>query len=145
MARSALSLDDIKVPPAYSQAEAAASRKDFEEALRLYRKAAEEYPDEPEPCRRIAELYLTMGRPDDAVRAFRETEERQPDPRDKLLTVFAIVETLADVKKDLPGAIEILERFLTQYPDVKGREYAEGRIRLLRSRLGNAAQNGGAA
>ena len=135
LVRSALSLDDIRIPPIYSMAEAAVARKELEEALRLYRRTALDHPDDPEPCRRMAEVFLKLERPDDAIRAFREAQEREPESEHKLLLTFAITETLADSKNDPSAATRVLEEFLKRHPDVKGRPYAEERIRALRERL----------
>lgn len=136
LTRAALSLDDIIVPPAYSKAEGAAVHGKLEEAIRLYRQAAEENPEEPEPFRRMAELHLKLQRADEAIQAFREAERREQDIGNKLLLVFAISEALADLKADIPAAIETIEQFVTQYPNLAGRSYTEQRIEALRERLG---------
>jgi len=136
MVRALLSLDHIRVRPGYSEAEAAAARGDLERAMALYRRGAQAHPEDPEPHRRIADLYLRLGRPDDAIRAFRQAQDREPDPNDQLLIVFAIAEILADGKDDPAAALRVLEEFLDQYPQVRGRAFAEERIRALRSRLG---------
>ena len=142
VARAALSLDDIKVPPAYSKAEGVAVRGDLEEAIELYRRVAEENPEEPESFRRMAELYLRLQRADDAMQAFREAERREQDIENKLLLVFAISEVLSDVKADVPAGIETIERFVAQHPDLAGRSYAEQRIKALRERLGEGDERG---
>ncbi len=135
LVRCLLSLDQIKVRPSYSLAEAATARKDLDKALHLYRRGAVAHPDDPEPHRRIAELFLKLHRPDDAIRAFREAQKREPDPEEQVLIVFAIAETVADSKSDPAAALRVLERFLEQHPGVKGKPYAEERIDILRRRL----------
>jgi hypothetical protein len=116
--RALLSLDQIKVRPGYSHAEAAVARNELVKALRLYRTGA-----------------LEHHQPDDAIRAFREAQDRQPDPENKLLLAFAIAETLADAKGAPAAAMRVLEDFLKEHPAVDGKQYAEERIAGLRSRL----------
>jgi len=138
--RSALSLDQIAVKPFYSQAEAAQARGNLEEAMRLYREAAQEHPDDAEPCRRLGELHLKLGQPDLAIRAFREAEERSPSAEVKAIHVFSVAETLVDHKADLPAAIRTLERYKADYPNADAISYVDQRLKLLRER-----QEGGAA
>ena len=135
LVRSALSLDGIRIPPGYSKAEGATARGDLNGAIRLYRQMALEHPDDPESWRRMAELHLTLGQPDEAIKAFGEAEAREKKPGNKLIMVFAIAEVLADVKDDVPGALGVIEEFLRQNPHLAGRSYAEERIRILRGRL----------
>lgn len=134
LVRGALSLDNVAVRPYYSQAEAEQARGNLQEALRLYREAAAEYPAEAEPCRRAGELYLKLNQPDMAIRSFREAEERCALPEDKAIHVFSIAETLSDHKGDFAAAIQTLERYVTDHPDAAARKYAEQRISLLRKR-----------
>lgn len=135
LGRAALSLDALRVPPSLSRAEAAEARRDYDEALRLYRRAALNYPKAPEPHRRMAELYLKIDRPDDAIRSFREAQDRDEDPGAKLVMTFAIAEVLADVKGDLRAAASVLQNFLAEHPDSKSRAYVEERIQSLSTRL----------
>lgn len=134
LARSAVSLDDIKVPPGYSQAEAAAAQNDYRKALRLYHQVALEHPEEPEPHRRMGELFLLLNLPDDAIASFQDAQNRHQDACDQLPVVFRISEILADHKKDVRGAIQVIEDFLSQHPEVEGRAFAEERLRKLRAR-----------
>lgn len=134
MARSAVSLDAIKLMPGYSQAEAATAQKDYRKALLLYHQAAGETPEEPEPHRRMGELFLLLNLPDDAIMAFQDAQKRNPDVDDQLPMVFRISETLGNYKNDVRGAIRVIEDFLAQHPDVGGRPFAEERLRKLRAR-----------
>jgi tetratricopeptide (TPR) repeat protein len=135
LARSAVSLDNIRVAPSYSQAEAATVQKDFKKAILLYWRAAMEYPEEPEPCRRMGELFLELKMPGDAITSFQEAQRRQKDTDDQLPIVFRISETLADDKGDVQAAIKVIADFVSQHPEVKGWEYADERLRKLRARM----------
>ena len=135
LARRAMSLDSMRVPPPLSRAEGAERRQDYEKALRLYRSAAEEHPDEPEPCRRLAELYLKLDRPDAAIESFRDAQDREKAPGVKVMMTFAISEILADVKGDAASARNELQRFLDRHPESESRSYLEERIRRLDAQL----------
>ena len=133
VARSAVSDDSITVSPFYSQAETAQARGNLDEALRLYRQAAQKYPAEAEPFRRIGELHLKLDQPDLTIRAFREAEGRCVSAEEKAMYVFSIAETLADCKKDLPAAIQTLEHYKAEYPNAAA-VYVEQRLQQLRER-----------
>jgi hypothetical protein len=72
--------------------------------------------------------------PDDAIMSFQDALRRNPDAGDQLPMVFRISETLADHKNDARAAIEVIEDFLAQHPEVEGRPFAEERLRKLRAR-----------
>jgi len=135
LTRSALGLDQIRVPPAFSLADAAIARRDYADAERLLRELVETHPDEPEPPRRLGELLLILNRPTEAMACFREAERRDTDPSGKMTARFAVAEILADRLKDPPAAIRCLEEFLEQHADQAQSEYVEERIRRLRARL----------
>jgi tetratricopeptide (TPR) repeat protein len=128
-------LERAKTSSSFRMAEAAAKQQDYQEAIRLYRQAAAEHPEDPEPYRCLAELLLEAGLPDDAIAAFRDALKLQIEPDDQLLLAFAISETLAERKKDVPSAIGVLEDFLAEHPDVAGRPFAEGRLQRMRAVL----------
>jgi len=133
--RKALSLDDMRVPPAYSLAEAAAAQKDYDQALRLYHEIAVQHPDEPETYTRMAEIFLKLNLPEDAISCFRDAMAHEQIPANKLLLVFAIAETLVERKKDVPSAIREIAIFLKEHPEVEGRQYAEARIDRMVAQL----------
>jgi tetratricopeptide (TPR) repeat protein len=128
-------MDSAKISSNFRGAEAAAKRKDYQEAILLYHRAAAEYPDDPDPRRCMAELFLEAGLPDDAIVSFRDAQKLQREPDDKLLLAFAIADTLVEYKKDVPAAIRVIEDFLARYPDVAGRPFAEGRLQKMRELL----------
>jgi tetratricopeptide (TPR) repeat protein len=130
-------VDTAKLSSSFRGAEAAAKRKDYPAALLLYHQAAAEYPEDPEPRRRIGEVFLETGLPDDAIISFRDAQKLVREPDDKLLLAFAIADTLVDYKKDVPGAVQVLEDFLANYPDVAGRPFAERRLQKMSALLTN--------
>lgn len=125
----------MRVPPAFSLADAAIARRDYAEAERILRGLVEAHPDEPEPPRRLAELLLRLDRPTDAIPFFREAERRDADPAGKMTARFAVAEILADRLEDPPAAIACLEEFLAEHGEEVRREYVEERLRQLRARL----------
>jgi hypothetical protein len=124
-------MDSAKISSNFREAEAAAKRKDCQGAILLYQQAAAEYPEDPEPRRRMAELFLEAGLPDDAIVSFRDAQKLQMEPDDKLLLAFAIADTLVEHKKDVPAAIQVIEDFLARYPDVAGWPFAEARLQKM--------------
>ena len=104
-------VDRAKVSSSFRGAVAAAKRKDYHEALLLYHQAAVEYPQDPDPPRCMAELFLQAGLPDDAIVSFLDAQKLVREPDDQLLLAFAIAEALAEDKKDVPAAIQVLEGF----------------------------------
>lgn len=134
--RSALSLDDLPRKPGFSQAQALAAKGNVDEALRLYREVAAEFPEDPDPQRYMAELLLKHGCVDEALAAFRRAQELSPDPEQKAVFLFSIAETLVDHRGDIPGALALLRDFLKRYPDSRSVPFVERRIELLRQRPG---------
>ena len=117
LARSAVGLKNLRVAPGYSQAEAALKRRDFDEAERFYRKLIDDFPDEPEPCRRLGELLLSRSRPTEAITCLKEAEKREPDPGMKIMHCFSVADILADHLGDVHEAITVIEKFAAQHPD----------------------------
>lgn len=135
LARSAVGLNNLRIAPGYSPAEAALIRKDFDEAERLYRKLIDDFPDKPEPCRRLAELLLSRNRQAEAITCFQEAEKREPDPGIKIMHCFSVADILADHIGDMRGAIAVIEKFAAQYPDSSIHDYAKERIAAMRAKL----------
>lgn len=133
-ARGAVSLDDIKVKPGYSQVETDIRRGRHEDALKQLSDIAAAHPLDPEPWRRRADLLLKLERIDDAVRAYREAAGRTEHPDDRAMILFAMTETMVDRKNDVTGAIAVLEGFVLEFPDCRTRPYADKRLQNLRSR-----------
>ena len=135
VARSAIGLNDIRVPPAYGPAEGALARRDYEEAERLFRELIDEYPDEAQPCSRLGELLLSRNRLQEALACFKEAENREPDVGVKLIHRLSAADILADCLNDPQGAISMLQEFADSCPEGEAREYAEERIKVLRARV----------
>jgi tetratricopeptide (TPR) repeat protein len=128
-------VDLARTSASFRGAEAAAKRKDYPEAILLYHQAAVEYPEDPDPRRCLAEMFLEAGLPDDAIVSFRDAQKLVREPDDQLLLAFAIAETLVEYKKDMPAAIQVIEDFLAKHPDVAGRPFAEERLQKMRALL----------
>lgn len=141
LARSAVGLKDLRVPPGYSPAEAALARRDFAEAERLYRELVDGFPDEAEPCRRLGEVLLSRGRTEEAIVCFREAEKREPDPGMKIMHRFSVAEILADHLGDAQGAVATLEEFAAAYPAGPAHDCAEERLAMMRGKPGTARKD----
>jgi tetratricopeptide (TPR) repeat protein len=136
-------VDVAKTSSSFRGSEAAAKRKDHPEAILLYHQAAAEFPEDPEPRRCLAEQFLAVGLPDDAIISFQDAQKLLREPDDKLLLAFAIAETLVEHKKNVPAAIRVIKDFLAKHPDVAGRPFAERRLQKMRALLAENRARGG--
>jgi hypothetical protein len=133
--RSLISLDAIRNPPPLSLVDAAIKQRDYPVALERVQEVIRDFPDEPQPLRKLAELYLLMDRPDDAVQSYRRAAVVEPEESQKMVDTFNAADVLADVRRDLPAALDEIMRFIQLHPDVRGREFADERIGRLRERI----------
>ncbi len=106
----------------YDQAEAAEKKRDYARALEIYDKALAEDPADHEAMRRKGELYLVMGKPEEAIRELRRVYERLAYAEAKASVGFRIADLLARERKDRQSA----RAFLTRLADVlDGTRFAE--------------------
>ena len=133
--RSLVSLDDIRNPPPMSLVDAAITQRDYPTAMERLQTVIRDYPEEPQPLRRLAELYLLMDRPDEAVQSYRRAAAVEPEIPQKLVDIFNAADILADVRHNLPAALDEIEGFVNLHPDVRGREFADERMARLRERI----------
>lgn len=134
LVRSLVGLKQLKLKAPVSLAESARSRRDYDEAERLYVEAIEQFPEEAGPCRALAEMLEEINRPTDAMRYFREAERREEDLSAKLIDRFAAAEIMADRLSNPAGATGMVEEFLEAHPQERLREYAEPRLQMWRAR-----------
>ncbi len=125
-------LRNLIVRPFYASAEAAEVNKDYPGAEKLYRKALQKNPEEPEPHRRLAVLYENIGRYEEAVEEFRIYADAVPDVEDKFMSLFQAADVLADRMGMRKEAIELLEDLLIRYPNARPIKYVYKRLDVLR-------------
>ncbi len=140
MARKAIGIENQRVPPPCSLAEAAVARREYKKAEELYREVIAEYPDEPKPCRDLAEMMLRTDRPTEAMHWFEQAERRESDMGIKMMDRFAAADVMSDRLGDIPGAIAMIERFMAEHPTEKTRDYGVQRIQALRCRFQSSSE-----
>ncbi|MFZ3080720.1 MAG: tetratricopeptide repeat protein [Bellilinea sp.] len=93
-------------------------RREYEQALAVYRRAAVVSPEDPAPQDKMAQIYETLGRKNDAVRAAMQAAE------------------LFLKARDVEKAIECWQRITAMHPDSLT---AHTRLALIFERLGRKA------
>ena len=93
-------------------------RREYEQALTVYRRAAVVSPEDPAPQDKMAQIYETLGRKNDAVRAAMQAAE------------------LFLKARDVEKAIECWQRITAMHPDSLT---AHTRLALIFERLGRKA------
>lgn len=114
--------------PRFGPAEILERRGDYDGALQEYLVLARIYPGNPQVHTRIAECYLALDRPVDAVAWFdRAVKNLKTD--DKCLPVVTrLCEVYERVLREPESAREVLEAYLDRFPDTT-------HAALLRARL----------
>lgn len=133
--RGLVSLDAIRNPPPLSLVDAAIKRRDYAEALQKVQEVIVDYPEEPQPLRKMAEVCLLMDRPDEAVQSYRRAAAVEQDLSQKLVDIFNASDILADKCHRVPAALDEIESFIQMNPEVKGRDFAETRMAKLRAQI----------
>ena len=129
------SLTGLKVKKTFDQADAAMQRHDYDEAERLYRAALKDNQSNVELRRRLAGLYATTRRFDEALAELREVGRLSERPEDVYLAAFERAEILADEKKDIAAAIEEIRAVLERFPASTSAVFARERLARLERRL----------
>ncbi len=132
--KGAMSDGNIKVARTYDQAEAAVKQKDFARAETLLREAIEEDPHDPEPHRRVADLFIAKGDVPGAIRELRQAAALTKDPEPRTVTLFRIVDLLAERANDPEAAEAAAKGILYEYKGTKYAEMAQARLDRLAQR-----------
>jgi hypothetical protein len=126
--RGALGLDQIVLRKSYDKAEGAESRGDLAEAERLYRQELEADPEDAEARRRLAELLVRQGRPQEAVPEFEAVVEQVEDREKRYGTAFRLAEVLGDELGRKREAEELYRRIVEEDPRGRHAQYARSRL-----------------
>ncbi|HPO13909.1 MAG TPA: tetratricopeptide repeat protein [Candidatus Hydrogenedentes bacterium] len=123
--------EEVSDRPRFGPAEMLERQNDYESALQEYWILARTYPRNPQVHRRIAECFLHLKRPEEAVKWFERALQNMKDP-DKALPVLS---RLCDIYLNVlqqPGAtLSALGRFIQEYPNTKAAETARARLSAL--------------
>ncbi len=122
---------NITVRPTFDKANAAAARRDYAAAERLYTEAVNAYPDDPTPLLRLADLHLTQGHLAQAAVHLRQAAGLAGGPEQEATIVFRLAELFALRMGKPDEARDALEAFIRTYPNTKYAEFAQERIAAL--------------
>jgi hypothetical protein len=135
MTRNALGLNSMRVAPFFSKAEAAVARHEFKEAEVEYRGVMERHPDEAIAFRKFAEFLVKVKRPLEARQYFEQSAMLEKDVSARMTDRFAVSDILVEDVKDIPGAIQYLERYAETEKDTRVQGYVADRIAMYRQRM----------
>jgi len=122
---------NLTVRPTFDRADAAAARRDFPEAERLYAEAIEAHPDDPAPLLRLADLHLKQNRLPEAATHLRQAASLAAEAEQEATTVFRLAELLAHRMGKTDEARAALEALVAKRPNTKYAEFARERIEGL--------------
>ena len=127
------------VTPFYGPAEILAARRDYADAVREYQQYLARNPDDPEPHRRIANIYIEEERYAEAVAEFRSYLNKARDPENAYTVLFELLDVL-----ERQGAEESVLRaeiraVTGRFPDAPQQQYADARLAALGGPPGDPA------
>lgn len=123
--------------PGYSKAEAMAARGRHDDAVELYREAAEARPEDPEPCLRIARLQRDeTGELEEAARWFRRARGREgTTPELERLITEELVELYRKRMEEPRRAIPELARYVDRHGEEARGDWAREELERLKREL----------
>ncbi len=117
MGRWLMSYDNIPELKTDDLAESAVKRKQYDRAVRLYRKKISEDPDDIETYRRLGEVLLKKEWLEDAVTVFQAGMNRADSAEDRCRMAFRLAEILEDRLDRPEDAAELYRMIADDYPD----------------------------
>lgn len=109
--KKALELDPAFGAAMNMIAYAYAQKKDYNNALAYFEKYASSNPEDPNPLDSMAELYLLMGRLDDALAKYEETLKIKPDFGSDWMMAYIYA-----LREDYEHAMKMTDRFISMVP-----------------------------
>ncbi|MHC4789411.1 MAG: tetratricopeptide repeat protein [Planctomycetota bacterium] len=128
LGRSLAGLNRIVLRKSYDRAEGAEARGDLEEAEALYRAELESDPADLVARRRLAEVLLKRGRPEEAARELRTVLERAEQRERRYAVAFRLAEVLQDELGEKAAAEELYFMIVREDPNGPHARYARSRL-----------------
>jgi tetratricopeptide (TPR) repeat protein len=110
-------------------------QRKYSEAAALYREVAVSFPSAPladQSTLKLADMLRRSGQAADAVTALNEFLLKNPDSVIRDRALFALAVTLDEALQDIPKALEVYQKLLTEHPGSILAEKARERILALR-------------
>jgi hypothetical protein len=131
LGRGALGLNHIVYRKTYDKAEAAEARGELALAVEIYRQEIAADPQDIEAQRRLAEVLLKAGRPDEAAAELRHIVDQARQQELRHIAAFRLAEVYADQLGRPADAEALYRRIVEEAPHSRLARYA--RVRLGRS------------
>ena len=122
----------LKVRPSYDKAESAVKAGDLELAVKLYAEGAQEYPQDPTPHLRLADIAAQLSQWEPAVDHMRHAIDIAKEPGEQNAAVFRLADLLNAKMKQPAAARQTLQQFIDRHPDSKEAEFARQRLENIR-------------
>jgi hypothetical protein len=121
----------------YSHGQSLAARGLYLEAIDAYEADCAEFPDDPEPCFRIARLYLKeLKRYEDAAAWFKRARGAGAiDPGRELVATQEIVDIYVHKLEEPRRAMPELARLAERFPGTPAGAWAQEQLRLRRDEM----------
>jgi tetratricopeptide (TPR) repeat protein len=120
----------------FSLAESYVARGRIEDAVAEFERAAARYPDDPEPCLRLARLLRDrLGRHDDAITWFRAAATRATDAGTVIAARRELIEICTHRLRTPERALPDLARLAAEHPGTPVATWAERERRDIRRTL----------
>jgi len=126
-----LSDENITIRKEFWAAQRAERNKEFEKAADLYREEIQKDSKDSEARRRLAELFVRMGRPEDAVRELKRAIEVCEEDDYASSTMLRLAELVERELGDPRRATQILKDLLHRYPCSYFAKFARERLAKL--------------
>jgi tetratricopeptide (TPR) repeat protein len=126
--RELTGLNQIVFPKAYDRATGAESRGDFEAAALLYREEIEADPEDTEARRRLAEILVRAGKPQEGTAELRALLQVVHDREQTGRLLFRLAEITDEHLHDRRQAVQLYERVIREHPKSKLAGYARMRL-----------------
>ncbi len=128
--RALIGDDQIVYRKTYDRAAGAEARREFEKAAGLYREEIDKDPKDSEAYKRLADVLIRCGRPEEAVREFEKAIELcgAEDEEERCQMTFRLAEVHQDELHNSRAAQELYEKLVRECPNNQYAQYAKARL-----------------
>jgi tetratricopeptide (TPR) repeat protein len=119
-----------KAKASFDQAERCEAEQRYDEAIEIYKRAIEKTPKDPEPRKRLANVYHTLHDYDNCIKYMLEalSLSKSMDEAERCTLMNRIADLYLQHKGDRASAARMLMRIVKEFPKSKYAVYARERI-----------------